>query len=263
MATEPGMKPAYLRPHRAWEGVALRAAARGGALLVLAAGLFLGLQHGGLLEQAMREIKGRSAAAVGLAAKHVEIRGLLNQSPEAVLAALGVRSGAALIGFSPARAKRLLENMDWVKRAEVVRRYPNGLIITVEERRPIARWRIDGQTVLVDAEGTAISSLDVGRFARLPLVVGEGANEQADTLVNLLLAKPTLLSELTQAEFVGGRRWNLHLRSGLVVLLPEQGVEQALERLAALQRRHGILQRALKRLDLRDPERLVLAAAVE
>ncbi len=263
MAMEPGMTPSYLRPRRMWESVAVRGTVRVGALVVLGAGLVLGLRDGGILDKTMQELKGRSAAAVGLAAKHVEIRGLVNQTPEAVLAALGVRSGAALIGFSPARAKRLLENMDWVKRAEVVRRYPNGLIITVEERRPIARWRIDGQTVLVDAEGVAISSLDVNRFSRLPLVEGEGANMQAETLVNLLLAKPILLSQVTRAEFVGKRRWNLYLRSGLVVLLPEQGVEQALERLAALQRRHGILQRAITRLDLRDPERLVLAASVE
>ena len=263
MVTEPGMTPSYLRPRRAWDSVALRAAARVGAVLVLGAGLFLGLQHGGVLDRALRDLKSRSAAAVGLAAKHVEIRGLVNQTPEAVLAALGVRSGAALIGFSPARAKRLLENMDWVKRAEVLRRYPNGLIIMVEERRPVARWRIDGQTVLVDAEGVAISSLDASRFSRLPLVEGEGANAQAETLVNLLLAKPVLLSQVTRAEFVGKRRWNLHLRSGLVVLLPERGVERALDRLMALQRRHGILQRAITRLDLRDPERLVLAAAAE
>ena len=263
MATEPGMTPSYLRPRRVWDSVALRAAARAGAVLVLGVGLFLGLQHGGLLDQALRDLKGRSAAAVGLAAKHVEIRGLVNQTPEAVLAALGVRSGAALIGFSPARAKRLLENMDWVKRAEVMRRYPNGLIITVEERRPVARWRIDGQTVLVDAEGVAIASLDARRFSRLPLVEGEGANTQVETLVNLLLAKPALLSQVTRAEFVGKRRWNLHLRSGLVVLLPERGVERALDRLATLQRRHGILQRAITRLDLRDPERLVLAAGGE
>ena len=263
MVAEPGMTPSYLRPRRIWDSVALRAAARLGALVVLGTGLVLGLQHGGMLEEALRDLKGRSAAAVGLAAKHVEIRGLVNQTPEAVLAALGVRSGAALIGFSPARAKRLLENMDWVKRAEVLRRYPNGLIITVEERRPIARWRVGGQTVLVDAEGVAISSLDVSRFTHLPLVEGEGANVQAETLVNLLLAKPTILSQVTRAEFVGKRRWNLHMRSGVVVLLPEQDTERALRRLADLQERHGILQRAIARLDLRDPERLVLAAVAD
>jgi len=261
MAGEENMIPAYLRPRRLADSLVLRAAARAGAVLVLASGLLLGLHDSDDMQDVRRALANASAAAVGLAAKHMEVRGLINQTPEAVLAALGIRSGESLIGFSPARAKRLLENLDWVKRAEVIRKYPNGLVVMVEERRPIARWRIGGQTVLVDAEGTAIASFDVARFSRLPLVEGEGANVQAETLVNHLLAKPALLSQLARAEFVGKRRWNLHLRSGLTVLLPEHGLGRALDRLARLQERHGILGRALKRLDLRQPGRLVLATA--
>ena len=248
---------AYLQPRRR-KGLLLRVVARAGGVLVLALALMLGLKDGGYLDSLLREAGARSAALFGLAVDKVEVRGLVRHSRQAVLAALGVRSGGALFGFSPARAKQLLENLDWVKRAEVQRRYPNGLAIVIEEREPIARWQIDGQTVLVDAEGVAISSLDVRQFSHLPLVRGEGANAQAATLINHILAKPFLLSRLTQAEFVGNRRWNLHLRSGLVVLLPEGKVGQALERLAELQRRHHLLDRAIVRLDLRQPGRLAL-----
>ncbi len=248
----------YLQPRQRRGGMVLRVAARAGGVLVLGLALVLGLKDGGYLDGLLREAGTRSAAIFGLAADRVEVRGLVRHSRRAVLAALGVRPGGALFGFSPARAKQLLENLDWVKRAQVQRRYPNGLAITIEEREPIARWQIGGQTVLVDAEGVAISSLDVRRFAHLPLVRGEGANAQAATLINHILAKPFLLSRLTQAELVGNRRWNLHLRSGLVVLLPEGEVGKALERLSELQRRHQLLDRAIARLDLRQPERLAL-----
>ena len=250
---------AYLQPRRqGQDGMLLRILARAGGVLVLGLALVLGLKDGGYLDALMREMGGRSASIFGLAADRVEVQGLVRHSREAVLAALGVRRGAALFGFSPARARRLLENLDWVKRAEVQRRYPNGLRIIIEEREPIARWRIDGQTVLVDAEGVAMSVDDMEAFSHLPLVTGEGANVQAATLINHILAKPSLLSRLTQAEFVGKRRWNLHLRSGLVVLLPEDKVGQALDRLAMLQQRHQLLDRAISRLDLRQPERLAL-----
>ena len=249
---------AYLQPRRKRSSMWPRVMARAGGVLVLGVALVLGLKDGGYLDTLLREMGGRSASIFGLAADRVEVQGLVRHSRQAVLAALGVRRGAALFGFSPARAKRLLENLDWVKRAEVQRRYPNGLRIIIEEREPIARWRIDGQTLLVDADGVAMSVSDVKAFSHLPLVTGKGANVQAATLINHILAKPSLLSRLTQAEYVGNRRWNLHLRSGLVVLLPEDKVGQALERLAMLQRRYQLLDRAISRLDLRQPERLAL-----
>ena len=248
---------AYLQPQRR-RGMLPRVAARVGGVLVLALALLLGLKDGGYLDKLLRDVGGRSASIFGLAADRVEVVGLVRHSRQAVLAALGVHRGAALFGFSAARAKRLLENLDWVKRAEVQRRYPNGLRIIIEERTPIARWRVNGQTVLVDAEGVAMSVRDAAEYSHLPLVTGEGANAQAATLINHILAKPSLLSRLTQAEFVGNRRWNLHLRSGLVVLLPENAVGQALDRLVTLQRRYQLLDRAISRLDLRQPGRLAL-----
>ena len=255
--------PAYLRRARRAENLWLRALARVGGVAVLGVALVLGLRHSGEMDRLMADISGRTAAGIGLAAEQVEVRGLTWQSPQAVVAALGIRPGAPLVSFSPARAKSLLENLDWVKQAEVLRRYPNGLLITIEERQPIARWRIDGQELLVDAEGVAISSLDARRFSALPLLAGEDAQKKAAAFINLMSATPEIFSQLAHAELIGGRRWNLHMRSGLVVLLPERDPGAALFRLAELQQRHGILQRAVKRLDLRDGSRLVLAALPE
>ena len=258
-AATSGAGPAYLRQKRWADSVWPRVLARAGGVMVLLGGLLLGLNEGGYLEDVKHALSDRPAAGMGLVAAKVDVRGLTWQSPEKVLAALGVQPGEPLVGFSPARARRLLENLDWVKHAEVLRRYPNGLIITIEERQPVARWRIDGQEVLVDAQGVSMASPDVTRFAHLPLMAGEDANRKAASLVNLLSATPELFSRLAWAEYVGRRRWNLHMKNGPVVLLPERDAGAALHRLMRLQARHGILDRALARLDLRDETRLVLA----
>ncbi len=242
------------------DSLAVRAAARGGAVLMLAAALVLGLQQGGHLSGAIDGVSSRSASLVGLAAERVEIRGLTHHAPGDVLEALGLRAGEPIVGLEPARAKAVLEGLDWVKRAEVVRRYPNGLLVTLREREPVAHWRVAGRVALVDGEGARIVSLDPARFAHLPLVEGDGADARAAALVNLLSAHPALLSRLERARRVSRRRWNLRLRSGLVVLLPERDEGAALQWLETLQRRHGILDRAVARLDLRDMRRLTLAA---
>ncbi len=237
----------------------VRVAARGGAVLLLGLALVLGLKHGGHLDESIRDVSSRSAALVGLSAERVVIRGLKYHGPDDVLAPLGISAGESIVGFDAVGAKATLEKLDWVKRAEVVRKYRYGVLITVEEREPVARWRVAARTVVVDREGKSIVSLDPARFAHLPLVEGEGADARAAALVNLMSAHPWLMSQLQRAVRVSNRRWNLHLRSGLVILLPERDEGAALQRLAELQRRHGILGRAVARLDLRDLDRLTFA----
>ncbi len=256
--------PAYLRQRRFAERLPVRFAARAGAVLFLAAALGHALDRGGHLNDprlALFNLEGRLAAAIGQAAEQVVVHGLKYHDARAVLAAAGVKSGGSLLGFDPESARRLLENLDWVKKARLAKVYPNGLRIDIEEREPVALWQTAGAFYPVDAEGVAIVSLDPGRFRHLPVVTGNGANTAAQSLVNHLEAHPRIKSRLRAAARVGGRRWNLYFASGLKVLLPERGEEAALRRLERLEAMQDVLSLALRTLDLRRPDRLVMRRA--
>jgi len=256
-----GRAPAYLRQKRWWERPATELLARGGALVLLLGAVGAGLYQGGHLDRLLEPASGSALSAMRLSARDVRIAGLKLQKPEAVLELLGIAPGRPLVGFDTTRARKVLQDADWVKKAEVLRRFPDGIEIRIVERRPVARWQVSGATWLVDEEGALISSLDVKRFAHLPLVKGEEANMAALLLVNRLQAHPGIRAALRFAERVNGRRWNLHLKGGLVVLLPEHDVMPALGRLEDMIRRHGLTARALARLDMRNPGRLLLAVA--
>ena len=57
---------------------------------------------------------------------------------------------------------------------------------------------------------------------------------------------------------VGDRRWNLSLKNGTDVMLPEGAEQAALTRLMELQTQHQLLDRPLAVVDMRLPDRLVL-----
>jgi cell division protein FtsQ len=57
---------------------------------------------------------------------------------------------------------------------------------------------------------------------------------------------------------VSERRWNLRLRNGTDVLLPEGQEAAAITRLAELQAKQGLMDRPLVAIDLRLPDKLVL-----
>jgi cell division protein FtsQ len=112
---------------------------------------------------------------------------------------------------------------------------------------------------LIDHDGKLVTDSDVATFSnQLPLVVGDGANTAAGALLDALAAQPALLARVVAAVRVGDRRWNLHLRSGTDVMLPEGAEVQALAKLAELQTSDALLDRPLERVDMRLPDRLVL-----
>jgi cell division protein FtsQ len=62
---------------------------------------------------------------------------------------------------------------------------------------------------------------------------------------------------------VAERRWNLQLRGGMSVMLPEGHEAVAIDRLMTLQQDHALLDRPLEVVDLRLPDRLVLRPHID
>jgi cell division protein FtsQ len=62
--------------------------------------------------------------------------------------------------------------------------------------------------------------------------------------------------QLRASIFVAERRWNLRLNNGIDVRLPEGDIEEALDRLVALDRDKKLLSRDIVAVDLRLPDRV-------
>ena len=200
-----------------------------------------------------------AAAGLGLRVQSVTVAGEHKTPDVLVQAALGVRRGDPILGFSVAGARARLETINWVKSAIVERQLPGTISVRLIERRPYAVWQHDGRFVLVDEKGGMVTDSDVAAFAgQLPLIVGAGAPQAAARLLDALAARPALLARMAAAVRVGGRRWNLHLKNGTDVELPEGAEPQALARLAELQTAHALLDRPLRVIDMRLPDRLAL-----
>jgi cell division protein FtsQ len=243
----------------------VRFTARAAAVAFLGLAIARGLALSGELDydgSPWPKLPGELASVVGLAADDIKIHGLVNEDPESVLSAIGVRPGASLIGFNATVARRILENLDWVKSAKVQRLFPNQLEITVVERQPFAVWQRDSHYFVIDINGVAMSGIPGSVLVKLPLVTGEGAQTTAAELFNELEATPGLKSQVRAAARVGDRRWTLYLDSGVTVLLPEGDPAAALATLEKLDSEQQLLSRGISSVDLRIPGRITVAAAV-
>ncbi len=187
-----------------------------------------------------------------------------DMTPESALQqALGVKVGDDMLGFSVEAARRRIDQLTFVEHATVERRLPGTIVVQLTERRPFAVWQNQGRFVLIDRSGALVADQgmngkDADAFSQLPLVVGVGAPSAAASLIDALAAEPDVRAHVVAAVRVGQRRWNLTLRNGCDVLLPEGEEPAALHRLSQLQRGEALLVRPLEAIDMRLPDRLVV-----
>ena len=200
-----------------------------------------------------------TSARLGLRVSDIVIEGR-QKTPEPLLrAALSLRAGDPILGFSPAAARARLETINWVQSASIERHLPGTVLVRLTERRPFAVWQHEGKFELVDRDGNTVTDSDISSFGgQLPLVVGQGAPKAAAALLDALAAQPDLLGRMVAAVRVGERRWNLHMKNNADVLLPEGAEVPALARLAEMQSQHALLDRPMQTVDLRLPDRMVL-----
>jgi cell division protein FtsQ len=200
---------------------------------------------------------------LGLTVSDVTVEGRETTDGETILAALGAAPGTPILAVSPRRAKQQLEGLPWVRTAVIERRLPGTLYVRLVERKPLALWQHSGKIELIDRLGTVIPVARLDRFAKLPMVVGEGAASHAAELLDMLASEPDLAVRVTAAIRVGNRRWNLRIDNAIDVLLPADEPAGAWVQLARLDRSSALLQRDVQSIDIRLPDRLVLRVSPE
>ena len=69
------------------------------------------------------------------------------------------------------------------------------------------------------------------------------------------------MSRVEAASWVGERRWDLTLKGGITVELPQGDPTPALRRLAMAQEKDAILDKTISSIDLRQPDRMMIRAS--
>jgi cell division protein FtsQ len=230
-----------------------------GSILLLAATIGYGAVAGGHVRTVVawfRDAGDTAANAMGLRIAAISLTGPKEISREEVLTIAGVtgRTSLLLLDADAART-RLLAN-PWIGDAAVLKLYPDRLQITITERQAFALWQKDGRVSVIAADGTVLEPFVEERYLGLPLVVGRGAQQQASSFLAIINRYPEIRAALRASILVAERRWDLRLKNGIDVRLPETNVAPALDRLVALDREKKLLSRDILAVDLRLPDRV-------
>jgi cell division protein FtsQ len=210
------------------------------------------------IQSFIKETAHATANAAGLRIATVSLSGERQVSREEIFAAAGVTDHTSLLFLDVADARAKLEAIPWIAEATVRKLYPDRLQITVTEREAFALWQVDGKVAVIAADGTVVSREVERRLAGLPFVVGNGAAGRARKFLAVLDRYPAIRDQVRASILVAERRWNLRLKNGLDVRLPDTDVEAALATLTKLDREKSLLTRDIMAVDLRIPGQITV-----
>jgi cell division protein FtsQ len=144
-----------------------------------------------------------------------------------------------------------LEELPWIYRATVQRRWPNALEINVVEQLPIARW---GENGFLNHEGEVFQSENSRDWQNLPRLQGPEGDARAlvagyQRLLEILAPLHLSVAQLTLDE---RGQVEVSLNGGIQILLGSEDFLERMQRFVALYSRElGAGAAAVERVDLR------------
>ena len=127
------------------------------------------------------------------------------------------------------KAKLAFESVPWVRKAVVERRFPNELLVQLEEHRAVAFWGSEAESRLVNSAGEVFTAntgdLDVENLPRL-----QGPDDESALVLSMYKALAPefekLKSSLKGLELSGRGSWRATLDSGVEIELGRGSVSE-------------------------------------
>lgn len=238
-----------------------RRAGLAATLAILLGSAGFGIVRGGHVDEftaALSDTRNALANAAGFRITTVGIKGRKQLTQDEVLAIGGVNGRSSLLFLDADTVRDRLKANPWIADATILKLYPGRLQIDIVERSAFALWQQDGHLSVIASDGAVLEPYVSRRFLNLPLVVGKGADSRARDFLALLDRYPQVRDVTKAAIFVGERRWNLRLKDGLDIRLPENDVGNALAALSKLDKEEKLFSRDIVAVDMRLPDRLIV-----
>ncbi|GMO63530.1 MAG: hypothetical protein Ta2D_10390 [Rickettsiales bacterium] len=149
----------------------------------------------------------------------------------------------------------------WIKKLEINRNLKNNsLKIEIKEYVPFVILIQDGKNILIDENGDEIkiNKYDLDNIKDdFIKISGENAKNILQPLINLLSSNPEQMQKIRYITRVGNHRWNFELYNGIIVMMPENGIVAAWNRLDKILNTENS-EKNLISIDLRNSEKTYL-----
>ena len=169
---------------------------------------------------------------------------------------------AATEGFSALKAQALREKIQEINKVEkaFVKLSTDGSVnVEVIQRKEAVVFFNNHLYEVLDSNGVILSlNKHYQGLSSLPLLVGKDGQKNINELLSLINEIGSFQSEVLYYEWVGERRWNIHMKNDLVFKLPENNLNQGLEVMRMFLNETDTLLKPIVSVDLRNIDKPII-----
>ena len=205
------------------------------------------------------------------AVARIDVEGASRVSADRVRSAAAVAPGTNLWRLEPAAVASRVAALPEIQRAEIIRRFPNRLVILVEERRPFTLVHA-GRLHWLDEEGRVLDEVPQAVVPSVPVVSGlsdaelgsmrvapSSRTRDAVSLIRTLLRSGSALAaEISEIDVSRNDGPVLYTVDGVEVRLGTEEWEERLARLERILRQVGRDGETVRAIDFRFRDQVVL-----
>ena len=144
----------------------------------------------------------------------------------------------------------VLNKKNLIKKFIITKTSNNLITIKIEEKNIIGLLNIENNNYLIDEFNNIIETKITPNLFHLPVFIGKNSNKNASVILNLIKESDINLNYLSFS-FVDQRRWNINLKNGVKILLPETKVLDTLKLLNKVISKYNILNGNFIEIDMR------------
>ena len=144
----------------------------------------------------------------------------------------------------------ILNKKNLIKKFIITKTSNNLITIRIEEKNIIGLLNIENNNYLIDEFNNKIETKITPNLFHLPVFIGKNSNKNASVILNLIKESDINLNYLSFS-FVDQRRWNINLKNGVKILLPETKVLDTLKLLNKVTSKYNILNGNFIEIDMR------------
>ena len=144
----------------------------------------------------------------------------------------------------------ILNKKNLIKKFIITKTSNNLITIKIEEKKIIGLLKIENNDYLIDEFNNIIETKITPNLFHLPVFIGKNSNKNASVILNLIKESDINLNYLSFS-FVDQRRWNINLKNGVKILLPETKVLDTLKLLNKVTSKYNILNGNFIEIDMR------------
>ena len=149
-----------------------------------------------------------------------------------------------------------MENIDYLERVEVKKKYPDTLILKIYETMPISLLYKVKEKFILDSLSNLITLDEISGEKRLPEVFGLGAESDFVNFIDQLSSNKFPKNRIKSYTYFQINRWNLKLINEQIIKFPSKKRKEAIQQSVELLDREDF--KKYKVIDLRIDGKIVV-----